>query len=253
MSVNISHLVVIGCSFAYGDGLEDPTTQSWPALLAKKIGVPIVNLSSKGGGNDKIQRRLFEYYHLDLNKNNNPFYFISYSHSSRREEYLSATNDYAVIGLNREILNKEKQDYEFSKAVLSNYDQEIYTRRKLMIQNYIFHFLQSNNLNYLTTDQIPDLTVDLEIVKEKFPIAYETVYSDPNRLINFDIISRKYKPLPCGHDDVEAQQEMAEISYNELIARYSSVNVVDDPYTTLQEYVDHYGKIGMHGGEREWL
>lgn len=252
MSLNISHLVVIGCSFSYGDGLEHPTVDSWPAQLAKKLGVPVVNLSSKGAGNDKIQRRLFEYYYLDKQYDNDPFYFITYSESSRREEYIKRTNDYTAIMLNSEP-NKNSPDYEFSKVFVYNYMQEMYSRRKLMIQDYIFHFMQSNNLNYLSTDNVPETHEDLEMIKQKFPIAYETVYSDPNGLMPFALISGKYKPLPCGHDDIEANTEIAEYSYNELLSRYNNINVTNKPYTTLKDYVNHYGRIGMHGGERDWL
>lgn len=252
MSLNISHLVVIGCSFSYGDGLEHPTVDSWPAQLAKKLGVPVVNLSSKGAGNDKIQRRLFEYYYLDAQHYNDPFYFITYSQASRREEFIKEINDYTVIMMNS-AANKNSLDHDFSKAFVYNYMKEIYSRRKLMIQDYIFHFMQSNNLNYLTTDNVPEHQIDLEIIKEKFPIAYETVYSDPNKLLTFDLIAQKYKPLPCGHNDIEANTEMAEYSYNEIISRYSSINVTNKPYTTLKDYVNHYGTVGMHGGERDWL
>ena len=45
---DITHLVVNGCSWTYCQGLDDPKTQGWPALLAKKLGVEVLQgLSNK--------------------------------------------------------------------------------------------------------------------------------------------------------------------------------------------------------------
>ena len=63
--LEISHLVVNGCSFTYCQGLESPNTQGWPALLAKKLNVPVVNLAAPGSSNDGIYRRTYDYFYND--------------------------------------------------------------------------------------------------------------------------------------------------------------------------------------------
>jgi hypothetical protein len=50
--IDVTHLVVNGCSWTYGTGLAHPKEQAWPALLAKQLGVPLVNLAIQGSGND---------------------------------------------------------------------------------------------------------------------------------------------------------------------------------------------------------
>ena len=47
-------LYTLGCSFTYGEELQDPVTQSWPALLAKKIGYDVINHGKPGRGNNYI-------------------------------------------------------------------------------------------------------------------------------------------------------------------------------------------------------
>lgn len=253
MTVDISHLVVIGCSFAYCQGLESPKTQGWPALVANKLGVPVVNLSGKGAGNDKIMRRLFEYHNLNLEHGNNPFYIISFSHSSRREEYTERMGDYTIVDMHPTALDKYVD--EFSKPCLVNYNQEIMSRRKLMLQSYIINFLRANNLNYLTTDYLPDHQIDIELyAKGIFPKAYEDVFNDKRNMKSFSEFSKQNVPLPCGHDDLVAQSQIKEYLLPKLQEVYGEVNVVDKPFTTLTDYANYYTINGiLRGIESDWF
>lgn len=54
-------LLTIGCSFTYGEELEDPHTQSWPALIAEEFDYELINLGLCGGSNDYIFRQAIEY------------------------------------------------------------------------------------------------------------------------------------------------------------------------------------------------
>lgn len=49
-------LVANGCSFTRGQELADPRNEVWPAVLAKTLGVPCVNLASDGASNRRIVR-----------------------------------------------------------------------------------------------------------------------------------------------------------------------------------------------------
>ena len=53
-------LYTLGCSFTYGEELPDPTTQSWPALLANKLGYTLDNQGQPGRGNSYIIRTAIE-------------------------------------------------------------------------------------------------------------------------------------------------------------------------------------------------
>lgn len=248
--LDISHLVVIGCSFSYGDGLDNPKEDSWAGLLSKKLNVPVVNLSSRGGGNDRILRRLYEYHYLNSSKNNNPLYILAFSHSSRREEYIRTANDYMVVSMKDDPEQMKKDP--FSAPSILNYDPLIAARKKLMVRSYIQDFLALHNINYLTTDFMPDSEDELQKLREIYPTVYEKIYTDKHRLKNLCEISIKYPRLPCGHDDVEAQLEMEKYVHDELIVRYGNPTIKHQDYTTLRQYIDHHDSVGSKG-DMVWL
>lgn len=250
MSIDVSHLVILGCSFSYGQGLDNPRQEAWAGLLANRFNVPVVNLASKGGGNDRIMRKLFEYSYLDT-KDSNPLYIVAFSHSSRREEYIMSKDDYHTIDMHPSSLFSSNED--FTRPAIMNYNQEIMTIRKIMIQSYILNFFQANNMNYLFTDFCPDTEDDLENAQKIFSAAYDRVYNDPYKLIDLSNFSKQYAPLACGHDGVEAQKDIANYLENEIVTRLGGINRVYNPYISLDEYNDHYIRVGTHGGEKDWL
>lgn len=238
MTLQISHLVVVGCSFAYGDELEDPKTQSWSALLGKKLGVPVVNISSKGAGNDRIQRRLFEYHYLDSENKNYPLYIIAYSHSTRREEYLVEANDYVVVD---EFLDDNyNKDYTFARPHVYNCDEKIVNRKKLIIQTSVLNWLKSQNVNYFTTDNIPYNENEKQYLKNNFTAMFNEVMTDSNRLSDFTKLTSHMPKLPGGHDGYEAQTLLADYTFDEIIKRYHSIEVINAPFTTTSEFYDNF-------------
>jgi hypothetical protein len=248
--VSISHLVVIGCSFSYGDGLTNPKEDSWAGRLSKKLNVPIVNLSSRGGGNDRIMRRLYEYHYLDSANFNNPFYVIAFSHSSRREEYIRKSDDYQVVDMKNDSTTMKAQP--FSEHCILNYNSVVAARKKLMFNSYILDFLKLNDINYLSTDFIPDNESELSYLRHLYPQVHDRIYSDKFRMKDLSKISIKYPPLPCGHDGVDAQIEMTDYIYDVLNASYGTPAIIKKNYTTLQQYRAHYGVVGSRG-DNDWL
>ena len=87
-TLKISHLVVNGCSYTYGQGIENPLRDAWPSIVARELGVPLINLGIPGQGNPPIQRRTFDYFFQDLYNHNNPFYIHAYTKSARQELYI---------------------------------------------------------------------------------------------------------------------------------------------------------------------
>jgi hypothetical protein len=49
-------LVANGCSQTRGAELADPETQAWPALLARELGIPHLNMARDGSSNRRIVR-----------------------------------------------------------------------------------------------------------------------------------------------------------------------------------------------------
>ena len=250
MNVTISHIVVIGCSLSYGQGLENPRQDSWPALLAKKLNVPVVNLSSRGGGNDRIMRRLYEYHYLN-SSTSNPFYVLAFSHSSRREEYLREEGDYSVVSMKDDPAYMKHEDFSF--ASIYNYDPFVSACKKLMIRSYVLDFLHTHNLNYLITDFLPDLYIDLTRLQQTHPAAYSKVHSDPYKLVDLNTFSGQYVPLECGHDGPEAHQAIANYIQDEINVRFGEVNSITKPFVSLKEFKHYYPKAGTYYGEKDWL
>ncbi|WP_158841348.1 DUF6071 family protein [Saccharothrix deserti] len=52
----IKLLVTNGCSMTAGEELDSPRTQAWPVLLARALGVELVNMGLGGGSNRRIVR-----------------------------------------------------------------------------------------------------------------------------------------------------------------------------------------------------
>mgnify|MGYP003351991979 CR=1 FL=1 len=94
IDVDVTHLVVNGCSWTYGEGLENPNKEAWPALLANHFGLPIVNLAVQGCGNQSITRRTFEYVYENLPTGSKPFFVISWSQDARKEETIDWVKNY---------------------------------------------------------------------------------------------------------------------------------------------------------------
>lgn len=249
MSIDVSHLVILGCSFSYGQGLDDPKLQAWPGLLSTKFNVPVVNLASKGGGNDRIMRKLFEYYYLD-SSNNNPLYIVAFSHSSRREEYLAKHDDYRVVDLPD--TPPTYHDDEFSWPTVMNYNQEIASSRKLMQQAYVLNFFKATNIKHILADFMPDNQDELSYIENTFPAAYDAVWVNPYKMIDLSEFSRQYTPLDCGHDGPEAQNAIANYLCDEITNRFGGINPVEKSFVSVKEYTDYYRRVGTFPGEDHW-
>jgi len=211
--LEISHLVVNGDSFTYCQGLENPMEVGWPALLAKKLNVPVVNLALCGCNNNSIVRRTYEYFYMD--KNTKPFYIIGFSHATREEDIIQS----------------------FLK--LNHYTFEL---RKLIYWLNCVNLFKSNNIPYVVSDFLPSWHNIREGSLEKYTDLHNQVYNDPNKLKNFNEITREYPRVSKkdAHDGYEAQYVLADYCYAEIIKRYGDIKPINLPYTTLKEYHKFY-------------
>lgn len=50
----VRRLITHGCSFTYGEELQDPSVSSWPSLIAAQLSVDLVNLAQPAYSNDAI-------------------------------------------------------------------------------------------------------------------------------------------------------------------------------------------------------
>lgn len=246
--IEMSHLVVNGCSFTYCQELEDPKTQGWPALLAKKLGVPVVNLAYCGSGNDGIARRSMEYHFKDKKNNNKPFYIHAWSYLTRREDYFKpASGEFLPLdigGSSRELMasagfritmkmipNISTQDS------LINLSLKIAERKKMYWWISMMHFFKANNVPFLMTDYMPTYDKGVsEYIENDYIEMRDYIENDISRLTNFNTLTRKLPKMPDNHDGYEAQYVLADYCYNEIISRYGEVKPVDLNYFKLAEF-----------------
>jgi len=121
-------LITNGCSFTWGDELPAREFQAYPYLLAKKLGVGVVNLAECGRSNEAIIRTTLDYIiNKDLSEFE-PIFVIGWSGIARKEFYSQGqwqkiTPTQVVINKLAEVhykyLQSEKQDnLEFFNQVL---------------------------------------------------------------------------------------------------------------------------------------
>lgn len=262
--IEISHLVVDGCSLAYCQGLENPHIDGWPALLAKKIGVPVVNLALGGASMDAIHRRQFDYFYesdkfyKQRNVYAKPFHIISLTYATRREEFFQEhytnheTNRYWGLDLSPDLKKLEKiiSSLDISPKNIPAYVEYAHfmnlnlypmTLRKLHYWDSIRQLYQNKKINYAVIDYMPTLDpkVDLLLQANHYDVL-ESLYNDVNYYGDVSVLTKDYPKLPCMHDGLEAQKVLCDYIYHKMINCYEEIVPVpcDNIYKLGQYYKD---------------
>lgn len=262
MTLEISHLVVDGCSLTYCQGLENPHIDGWPALLAKKIGVPVVNLALGGSSNDGIQRRTYNYFYKSLefydskNIKAKPFYINAMTYAGRREEYFKQY--YQNPDIERYYCLDLSPNYDKITAIIDNHKTDINSIAAYVEYGYLLNFdllashikklhhwaslvnlYKANNISYATADYIPTYNEEVEfIVKSRYKSLINLLY-DENYLGDFADLTRHLPKLPCQHDGLEAQQVVCDYIYDKLLKQYGDIVVcpIETVYKLKQFYI----------------
>jgi len=235
---DITHLVVNGCSWTYCQGLDDPKTQGWPALLAKELGIEVVNLAVRGCGNDSIHRRTYEYVYENLPTGSKPFFVIVWSQYWRRETWYNSFsnindfNDYSILSL-----PDEKPRTNAERALLDDWNELDFYRRTYLYKLSLINLFNSYDIPYIMTDyEGGDKTDIIETLRERFPIIVDTVINNPKQIKCLEKLARGYPKLPCGHDGVEAQIAISNYIHSEIRNKYKNLNKVSSEYLTLKNF-----------------
>jgi len=243
----ISHLVVNGCSWTYGAELDDPATQAWPAIVSKKLGLPIVNLAIGGSSNPSIYRRTTEYLFKNLPYGSKPFVIIAWSQNTRNEAWIKEKKDYFGLGC----LDPRRLSLA-EKSHLYNWNEEDHFRRSLLCKVNMISVLQ--NLN------IPFIIGDYENSDSDFFREFDKTGSVQNRfseMINFvkenprvwktpliDYCNHT-KKQPFGHEGIEGHQIIEKEVIKFFNLNYNQYKHVDLPYLTFKDYRSKMGLESM--------
>lgn len=260
MTLEISHLVVNGCSLTYCQGLENPHIDGWPALLAKKIGVPVVNLALGGSSNGGIHHRTYNYFYksIEFYKKNNieakPFYLNVMTWAGRREEYFKQyynspdTERYFCLDLSPDydkisnIIDNHNTDISAVAAYvefgyLLNFDLLSSHLKKLHYWTSLINLCKANNIPYATADYIPTYDEQvLFVLQSRYNTLLDVIY-DKNYFGDFANLVKPLSKLSCGHDGLEAQSFLCDYIYDKLIEQYETITVIPIKSTfTLKEF-----------------
>jgi len=239
LNLKISHLVVNGCSYTYGHGIADPINDGWASIVAKQLGVPLVNLAIPGQGNTAIYRRTMQYFYKDLLHDNNPFYIHAYTQSSRRECYMSegeAPQQFFIV-------DGYSVHSKLEKEIILNSDDHYYClmeQDKLHRWASINSLLDANNISHLMADYMPRVGV----LTNDFIEKYETILANelelhPGKLQNFNEITDHLEKTPCLHETVEGHRYLAEYVLKQIEKRYNDIEVVESTHAKLHDILIH--------------
>jgi len=239
LNLKISHLVVNGCSYTYGHGIADPIKDAWPSIIAKRLGVPLVNLALPGQGNDAISRRTMQYFYKDLFNHNNPFYIHAYSQSSRREIYIAEDQQYFIVGGMGTVTPVEKE-------VILNSDDHYYNlleQKKRHLWASINNMLDTHNVPHLMSDYMPmtDKGV-IDFIERHETILINELEIHPGKLQNFNEVTAHLDKTSCLHETEEGHLYLADYVWEEINKRYDNIEIVDLPHSMLHDILIHTPK-----------
>lgn len=121
-----------GCSHTWGDDLEDPLSQSWPAIVSQRLGCDFLNDSVSGGSNDRIMYQTIK--HADQFDK----FYIAWTYTTRFTRYRSDNN--FEINFNPQIKHSFYQTdssfVEYARLHYKYWHNEMYSF-KIWLQNII--------------------------------------------------------------------------------------------------------------------
>jgi hypothetical protein len=238
----ITHLVTNGCSFTYCQGLEKPSEQGWPALVAKQLGVPIVNLALMGCGNDSIHRRTYEYVYENLPTGSKPLVIIGWSQYWRQEQWYNiypghkmafTLNDYKLISMPGSSPNGSEE-----KNLLDHWNHENFYRRTMIYKLSLANLFKTFNIPYIMSDYSGDFRYEgFDEARKKLPTMIQEANSvDGCTNRNFVEVTYDCPKLPCGHDGLEAQTVLSDYIMTEVDRLYGEIKVLPtDSYRTTKD------------------
>lgn len=237
----ITHLVTNGCSFTYCQGLDNPKEQGWPALVAKQLGVPVVNLGIKGCGNDSIHRRTYEYVYENLPTGSKPLVIIAWSQYWRQEQWFNTfpgthspveLNDYSIIAMPYDSPRGPEE-----KNLLEHWNDENFYRRTMLYKLSLVNLFKSLDIPYIMSDYASDFKFQgLEESKAKLPNTVNSSRFIEGNCMSFADVTYYEPKTECGHDGVEAQVVLSDFIMRQIERIYGDITVLPtNSYRTTKD------------------
>jgi len=162
MIKNKKILLSDGCSWTWGDGLENHETQRWSYHLSKKLGVDDINMSERGSCNQSMVLRINDWFEKNTDKLNEIILVVGFTEISRDIFYNAILKKYQNINwVNRDFFDdfKEHMKNQIDGLVSQTIDIErnellnYYTKEeweKWWKQYFLLHYDLDNLINKFT-------------------------------------------------------------------------------------------------------
>jgi len=179
-----------GCSHTYGDDLDNPATESWPAVLATTLGYTFMNDSVSGGTNDRIVYRVIKNIdHYDK-------FYIAWTYTHRFTRYRSDNNHEVNFNpeLHHRLYGNDSGFQTYGKLHYAVWHNELYAI-KHWLQNIILLqcFFRSKGKRYLMLNATNNLI-------DRWTVPWQKFNDSVKSLLCFDLM-----------DDHQLEQEHKEI------------------------------------------
>lgn len=253
--MKFTHILTNGCSWTYGDELENPRQQAWPALLANRLKIPLVNIAVKGSGNDAICRRTIEYLYQNLSTRSKPLVILAWSQITRKEAWDEKFLSYQPIAcIDHKNLSHTEKSYLENWNMFDHYTRNLISKISLIsvLENlnipYFIGPYENSELDYLKKEAD-------EQTKQQFLEMSKSIDNNPNvwktPLIDYCSNTRKF---PNGHEMPEGHQIISNVVFNGLLERFQSVEHVNGQFLTAKQF-SQVNRDFKHQGHsfHDWL
>jgi len=206
-------LYVTGCSFTYGDGLDEAIrpSKNWAGLIGEKLNLPVINDAKGGGGNDRIFRTAMTSISKLISENKNPLVIICWSARHRREIFDVQKNDYRPLlpphpAPGKKLEQRNEFDEMYFKYHSDDGDDIVKTvSYKIGLQS----FLKQYNIKHLYTS----VWGLVPIYNQPYHHFFEKI-----DITNFNLVDLypKSMELPCLHPNLDGHKTIADRLLQEL-------------------------------------
>lgn len=220
----INRIVVSGCSFTYGRGLENPTDESWPAQLAKLLDVECVNLAWEGMGNEFVQSSIIDYFSANKQHRHDSFVIPCFTAYSRVEFTSWQRQDYNYpewTTIVKSRINPEWCEQFFKDYFVPDYYYARYMRTIISLQNT----LKLWDMPYLMFEALSG-NPHRKMMKNEKILSLVSEIDTGNWLgfakDNIDTWTNPIDRLADGHPNKNAYAQTANILYQHIINTYAT-------------------------------
>jgi hypothetical protein len=241
-NMDVSHIVTIGCSFTYCQGLDNKLEIGWPALVAKHFNTKLTNLAMPGIGNDTIHRVTYEYICENLKfTDSKPLVIVAWSQIDRKEEWYHEREDNHMFD-DYHLVAKPQDTYSndlYEKSYLEHYDETNYYRKTLLYKLSLKNLFENLGIPYIMTDYMPLKCSDrTDAVEKSFSEMFDLVNKNPFRIKDLGDITKWNTKLPCGHDTAESMIEVSDYVITKIKDLHPNTNFKRDiPHLKLIDFI----------------